>query len=158
VAAVTSTISIRGFAEPVFDLITSARFWPEWHPATRAVFGVTQRPYGRSDVIHEFVQFGGTDLVVSWRVAEHVRPSRVVLEALTARARIAYSFDPSGDAIEFRRDLEYDEPLVRQIAPAIVDLHGLMQEQSEEALRRLKELVERILRDEQAPAPDIDGL
>ena len=38
-AAVVNTIKIGGPAEAVFDLVTTARFWPEWHPATRAVGG-----------------------------------------------------------------------------------------------------------------------
>ena len=41
-AAVVNTIKIGGPAEAVFDLVTTARFWPEWHPATRAVGGLTR--------------------------------------------------------------------------------------------------------------------
>jgi hypothetical protein len=134
----------------VFDLVTSARLWPEWHPATLSVSGVTHQPYQLGDVVHERVRFVGLELDVTWRVAEHVRPSRVVLQAFTSPARIIYSFQARGDAIEFRRELEYDGKLLRHVVPATVDLDGLMQEQSDEGVRRLKELVEGILRDEQA--------
>jgi hypothetical protein len=96
VATVVSVTSISGSAGPVFDLITSARFWPEWHPATRSVSGVTQRPYQLGDVIHERAHFAGLEIVVTWQVAEHARPSRVVLQALTSPARIAYSLEPKG--------------------------------------------------------------
>ena len=36
-AAVVNNIKIGGPAEAVFDLVTTARFWAEWHPATRPV-------------------------------------------------------------------------------------------------------------------------
>jgi hypothetical protein len=154
VTTVVSVTSISGPAGPVFDLITSARFWPEWHPATRSVAGVTQRPYQLGDMIHERAHFAGLEIVVTWQVAEHARPSRVVLQALTSPARITYSLEPKGDAMEFRRQLEYDEGLLRQVVPDVANWGRLMREQSDEGVRRLKELVERILRDEQAAAPD----
>jgi hypothetical protein len=150
VTAVVNVTSITGPAGPVFDLITSARFWPEWHPASRAVFGVTQRPYQLGDVIYERAYFPGVEVVVPWRVVEHARPCRVVLQSLTSPTRITYSLEARGAATEFRRELEYDEALARQAAPVTGDWGRLMDAQSEEGLRRLKELVERILREEQA--------
>jgi len=37
-------VTIGGPPERVFDLVTTARYWPDWHPATLAVGGVTERP------------------------------------------------------------------------------------------------------------------
>ena len=144
--SIVAVTRIAGAPGPVFDLITSARFWPEWHPATLSVSGVTQRPYQLGDVIHERVRFGGPEIGVTWSVAEHKRPFRVVLQALTAPARITYSLEPGDNATVFSRELEYDAQSLGEIA----DLDKLMQQQSEDGVRRLKELVERILRDEQA--------
>jgi uncharacterized protein YndB with AHSA1/START domain len=153
--SIVAVTRIIGPAGPVFDLITSARFWPQWHPATLSVSGVTQRPYRLGDVIHERVRFAGTETSVSWRVAEHERPSHVVLQALTAPARITYSLEPKGDATVFSRELEYDAPSLRQATQEIANLDTLMQQQSEEGVRRLKELVERILRDEQVAGASV---
>ena len=139
----------------MFDLVTSARFWSEWHPATRAVYGVTQRPYRLGDLIHERVVFGGIEMVVSWRVAEHIGPSRVVLQSLTSRARITYAFEAEGDAVAYRRDLEYDGALLRQAISGVGDWDALMQAQSDEGVGRLKALVERILREERADPPAV---
>jgi hypothetical protein len=126
-ATVVTVTSIRGPAEAVFDLITSARFWPEWHPATRAVGGVTQRPYRLGDMIQERVHFAGFELAVTWRVAEHASPSRVVLQSLASPARITYALEPRGDVIEFRRELEYDEAcrFNRTPWPSLLDLRGV---------------------------------
>jgi hypothetical protein len=82
-----------------------------------------------------------------------VRPSRIVLRSATPPARIIYTFEARGGATEFRRELEYDETAFR---PAVSDpsvLARLMHAQSEEALRRLKELMEGILREEAAGFP-----
>ena len=32
--------------DAVFDVVTTARFWPEWHPATRGVEGTSTIPPG----------------------------------------------------------------------------------------------------------------
>ena len=151
---VSVTTRINGPAGPVFDLVTSARFWPEWHPATLSVSGVIHQPYQLGDIVHERVRFAGLELEVTWRVAEHLRPARVVLQALTSPARITYSFEMRGDAIEFRRELEYDEALLMHVVPGADHLRTLMQSQSDEGVRRLKELVEQRLRDERLAATD----
>jgi hypothetical protein len=152
---VVSTTSITGPAGPVFDLVTSARFWPQWHPATLSVSGVIHQPYQLGDVVHERVRFAGLELGVTWRVAEHVRPARVVLQALTSPTRITYSFETRDDAVDFRRELEYDEALLTQVLPGSDNLRSLMQKQSDEGVRRLKELVEQRLRDEQLAAAEL---
>ena len=154
-AIVVTVTSINGPAGPVFDLVTSARYWPEWHPATLSVSGVIHQPYQLGDIVHERVRFAGFELDVTWRVAEHVRPASVVLQALTSPARITYSFESRGDAIEFRRELEYDEALLAQALPGADNVRSLMQSQSDEGVRRLKELVEQRLREEQLAAADL---
>jgi hypothetical protein len=152
-AFLTSATTIDGPIGPVFDLVTSARFWAEWHPATQAVYGVTQRPYRLGDVIHERVKFGGLELVVSWRVAEHEVPRRVLLQSLSSTALIIYTFEDRGSSVAYRRDLDYDSALLRAAIPSVGDWDALMQAQSDEGVARLKALVERILADERAVPP-----
>lgn len=138
-------VQIRGPATAVFDLVTSARFWPQWHHASRAVAGVTQRPYQLGDIIYEHVSFGNNNIQeFQWRVAEHIRPVRVVLQADNKPARITYAFAAEGSGVLFTRVLEYDagnQPAVRRSAPA----EERSAEQPQRILLRLKELVESIL-------------
>ncbi len=147
VASIVSTVSIVGPAVAVFDLVTTARFWPEWHPASRAVGGVIQRPYQMGDLIHERGEVNGIAFQIRWRVVEHVRPVRVVLQAETLPFRILYAFHTRNGTTEFRRELEYDTAAFTAAADPEAMVR-LLHAQSEEALRRLKELVERILRAE----------
>ena len=148
-AAVVNNIKIGGPAEAVFDLVTTARFWAEWHPATRAVGGVTQRPYRLGDTVQEKGQLGPSEFLVTWKVIEHASPTRIVLECQTPPAKIAYTFRPCDGGVEYSRSLEYDETSLHAVAPNPRAIEEFMHRQSEEALGRLKALVEKILREEE---------
>lgn len=91
-ASVVNSVTINGAAAPVFDLVTTARFWPQWHPASQAVGGVTQRPFQLGDRIHERGQIASMDFQVTWKVVEHVRPNRIVLECDTPPAGLPTPF------------------------------------------------------------------
>lgn len=146
-ATVTNTVTIKGSPGAVFDLITTARFWPQWHPATRGVGGVVERPYGAGDLVHERGRVGDADFETTWKVIEHVRPSKVVLESQTARARITYTFKRAKGTTTFTRKLEYET----ENFASVKDLEKIMRDQSAKALAQLKALVEKILSEEAKP-------
>lgn len=148
-AIVVNTIAIAGGLEPVFDLVTTARLWPQWHPATVAVGGVTERPFLLGDVIRERGQAAGLPFVLAWIVVEHARPQRIVIESHEPPARIAYTFRQHASAVEFTRELEYDPAVFRATVPDAAELQRGMHAQSQQALEQLKKLVEGILRKEQ---------
>ena len=45
----------------VFDIVTTARFWPRWHPATRGVEGDVDEPARLGDKIIEHVTIAGIE-------------------------------------------------------------------------------------------------
>ena len=142
---VNQCILIRGPMDRVFDLVTTARYWPDWHPATLGVSGVVETPMQLGDSIHERARIGGTVGENDWVVVEHVHPSRVVLRMPGTRLgdlQIVYRFAPRGDGVEFTRELEFDLTNL----PPNVDKSAIeqqMEADSAEALRRLKNLIER---------------
>src|SRR5207249_3243375 len=140
VVAVENQVRIVGPLAAVFDLVTTARFWPRWHPASRAVAGVIERPYQLGDVIYERVSFGNKLVNFTWRVAEHVRPQRVVLQAEIADARISYSFAAEGPAVLFTRVLHYNPAAIHSVP--IHRPQGRDASQQQHFPYRLKELVE----------------
>src|SRR5438046_7082022 len=73
--AVVNTVTINGAPKAVFDLITTARLWPQWHPATKGVGGGVERPYGLGDLIHERGRIGDKDCERTWNAGEYPRPS-----------------------------------------------------------------------------------
>jgi hypothetical protein len=147
-ASVISTIRIEGPIEPIFDLVTTTRFWPQWHPATLDVGGVTERPILLNDVVRERARIGEHTYEGNWTVIEHQRPSRVVLRGESGRIQITYLFQARGEATEFRRVLEYQPEDFAGSAPDPQAVEKLMIRQSEEAAQKLKRLVEGILREE----------
>jgi len=147
-SSVVTTVWIDGPIEPIFDLVTTTRFWPQWHPATIEVGGVTERPVLSGDVVRERAQIGAKVYDGNWTVVEHQRPSRVVLRGESGRVQITYLFQAHGTATEFRRVLEYR---AEDFGAGVDDpeaLQKLMHQQSEEALHKLKQLVESILKEE----------
>lgn len=147
---VVKSILMRGALDRVFDIVTTAKYWTEWHPATQAVSGAIDQPMQLGDRIRERAKIGGIIAENDWTVVECVRPSRVVLRmpgTALGDLEIAYAFAPRGTAIEFTRTLQFDltnlPPLFDRAA-----LERQMDSDSDQAVRRLKALVERMLASE----------
>jgi uncharacterized protein YndB with AHSA1/START domain len=127
----------------VFDVVTTARFWPEWHPATRGVEGDIGHPARPGDQIIEHVTIAGIHGSGTWTVVEHERPHRLALETDLAfgHLRISYQLTTvDGGRTRFQRDLDFPE-LGPQVSAA-------MQAQSAEGITSLARLVQR-----EIPAP-----
>ena len=128
----------------VFDVVTTARFWPEWHPATQEVEGDIDHPAGLGDRIIEHVTIAGITGTGTWTVVEHDPPHSLALESVLGdnRLRISYRLDAVGDgATRFQRDLDFPE-----LGP---HLGATMEGQSAEGVANLARL---ILREVPAPA------
>ena len=145
--AVVNTVTINGAPKAVFDLITTARLWPQWHPATKGVGGVVERPYGLGDMIHERGRIGDKDFETTWKVVEYARPSKIVLQSQNAPTRITYTFTPGKGMTVFTRKLEYKA----ENFAAVKELEKVMRDQSEQGVKQLKALVEKILSEEAKP-------
>jgi len=142
---VANSIAIDGPIESVFDLVTTTRYWPEWHPATEAVSGQTERPLALADQVTERAVIGGRVHEGTWTVTEHSRPSHVVLQIEGGRIQITYRFTAAERATDLRRELRYRP---QDFAGGADDPGGLeqrMRAQSQLALERLKPQVESVL-------------
>ena len=152
---VTNTVRILGQADAVFDLMTTARLWPQWHPATTAVGGVVERPFQLGSIVREQAQIGQHLRQGNWTVVEHERPRHVLLRMEGDRLHIRYDLIADGDSAVLIRQLEFHPEDFAGSLPNPALLVSLMQSQSEEALVKLKHLVERILQTERELTPSI---
>ena len=145
--SIENKIEIKGQPVRVFDVVTTAKYWPQWHPATLAVSGAIDHPMQLGDTIYEQVNIFGIPGLVEWKVVELEQPSSVKLDGhslLFAGATIRYQFESRGDSVRFTRTLDY----------AFLGLGGpldsiwikpIMTRQSAVAVRNLKAMVERQL-------------
>jgi hypothetical protein len=62
--------------------------------------------------------------------------------------QIIYSFNPQGNVTEYTRELKYNLEDLKSISPDPNEVNRLMRAQSEQAVKQLKQLVEKILGDE----------
>lgn len=144
---VTKNILLRGNANRIFDLVTTAKYWTQWHPATVGVSGAIEHPMQLGDKIRERARIAGIEAEGDWTVAELERPTRVVLKMLGTRLgdlQISYRFVPRGEDVEFTRELEFDASKLPALIPASL-VERQMDSDSAEALKRLKALIERII-------------
>ncbi len=129
--------------DAVFNVVTTARFWPEWHPATRGVAGDVGQPARLGDQIIEHVTIAGIQGSGTWTVVEHDRPHHLALETDLAAGhlRISYQLTTVGAGrTRFQRDLDFPD-----LGPQV---STVMEAQSAEGIGRLARLVQR-----QVPAP-----
>jgi hypothetical protein len=140
---VQNEVVIDGPIDQVFDQVTTTASWPEWHPATIAVGGVTDRPIQLGDQIHERARIGGQEYEGDWTVVEHQRPIRLRMVVPGSGTGITYVFAVEApSATRFTRTLEFDPTAFAGSAADPTVLERLMFTQSQEALGKLKRLVE----------------
>ena len=105
------------------------------YPRVTKVGGVTERPFTLGDRIFEQGRIGKQDFQTSWKVVEHVRFSRVVLQSEKSSTRISYSFEKQEGGTRFTRNLEYNLKNLASIASSSSGTEELMQTQSKQARR-----------------------
>jgi hypothetical protein len=94
---------------------------------TTAASGVTERPYLLGDRIVERGRIGQGNFEATWKVAEHVRPRRVVLQSESSPVQIIYSFNARGNVTEYTRELKYNVEDLTSISPDPNKVNRLMQ-------------------------------
>jgi hypothetical protein len=136
VPSVSDSIDCAGPVEAVFDLVTTAKWWPQWHPATRSVEGDVEHPAQLGDRITEHVVIAGMEGTGTWTVVARDRPRRLVLAAdlPMGRFQISYQFTSSSDGgrTQMRRDLVFPE-----LGPAVGEAMRVQSAEGMECLGRL---------------------
>lgn len=145
ISSIVNQIEINGPLADVFDLVTTTRYWPQWHPATIGVGGVTERPFRLGDQVQERAQIGEQIYEGIWTVVEYQHPVQATLRMQSGRIQISYTFYPEGQATVYQRELTFYPADFQASVADPVRLEKLMHAQSEQALRKLKTLVEQLL-------------
>jgi hypothetical protein len=146
---IETAVLIGADCATVHAYATNAALWHEWHPATRAVQGVPNRPLVLGESIVEHIAAGGRHFTAAWKVIAVEAPHLWVIatDAREGSARIVYTVAadaaaPGQPRALFRRTLEFRSnwSWLRWVDPLIA--RWVLGPQSRRALDRLKRAIE----------------
>jgi len=139
------SIHIKQPVEKVFDYITTASNWPEWHPSTVRVSGAVFHPALEGETIVETVRFGIARDRFTWKVEERQASNRWAISATSERyrlkVRISYTLTPEDGGTLWEREMFFDIRKSLQLLDNLL-FSRLVKRNSETAVRRLKEVME----------------
>jgi len=144
-----NSIDIAAQPPQVFAYVATPANWPRWHPASRAVSGITDRTPAVGESVIETYEIGEYHDTVTWTTVELEAPRRwrfTTRGAHGGSAEIAYSLSPTAAGTHFRREMFYRGP---NLAFAIVDrlkLRDINARDSATALANVKRDVEAALK------------
>jgi uncharacterized protein YndB with AHSA1/START domain len=143
---VVASIEIGAPIERVFDYATTSGNWPCWHPVSRAVSGATDHSAAPGERITEEIETGGRRWRAFWTVVERTPPHRWVIEGAAeggGSATLTYRLTPRDGGTHFERELVYRMPNRWLAVIDVLVIRRRMAAQSAEALRRIKDILER---------------
>jgi uncharacterized protein YndB with AHSA1/START domain len=151
-----TTTDIEAPIEEVFDYVTTPGNWPSWHPSSLGVSGATDHSLQVGEEVTEEFLVAGRRGRVGWTVREREAPRRWVIDGKVeagGRGTITYTLTPHHAGTTFEREFVYTvpNPLLRLLDRLV--LRRRIEAESAEALRRLKEALEK---EPTGPTPNSD--
>jgi uncharacterized protein YndB with AHSA1/START domain len=140
-----NAVVIRAPIEEVFVFATTPASWPQWHPASKAARGAVDHSLEPGKRLVEEIATSGYRGQVTWVVREREPPRRWVIEGeggTGGHALLTYNLTGQPGGTRFERELVYRMPNAWYALLDILFIRRRMAAQSEEALRRLKALLE----------------
>lgn len=106
---VTTTVTIPVPAPELFALVTNARQWTRWHPATASVRDTPDRPLVLGESVVESIRAAGRSFDARWVVVECDAPRRWIIatDSPQGSAWIEYTLEPQGAGTRFTRRLRW---------------------------------------------------
>jgi uncharacterized protein YndB with AHSA1/START domain len=142
---IVTQIHIDRAMEEVFDFLTTPGNWPRWHPSSLGVRGAVDHSLDVGEQVTEEYRVAGQTGTAVWTVRERAAPVRWVIDGVAEsgnEATITYTLTGDPHGTQFHRELELtklpalDPKMDRTAFQRVVD------EESTEALRRLKKVLE----------------
>jgi Polyketide cyclase / dehydrase and lipid transport len=146
---IETEVAVNASCGAVHAFATNAARWGRWHPATRSVDAVPDRPLGLGETVVEHIAAAGRRFSATWTVVAVDAPRLWVIVTDTPQglARITYRLTagpgPGGASVtQFRRTLEFrSRPwLLGRLDPLM--RRWVLVPQSRRALDNLKRVVE----------------
>lgn len=141
----------------VFSYITQARFWPLWHVDSKAVGGVTDRPYVLGDVIYEKGLTDGQDFGLFWHVVEWEKDKKVVLYDKKTNTYLRYTFTEENGITTYSRESKMDRDVLMKLGFKNPDaIVKASEDASNASVIRLQEHIRGLIESEKTSMPKED--
>jgi uncharacterized protein YndB with AHSA1/START domain len=141
-----TTIRVEEPPERLFEYVTTPGNWPAWHPSSLGVSGATDHSLEPGEKVTEEYTVAGRRGRVIWTVREREAPRRWVIAGEVeggGGGTITYSMTPDVGGTIFERDFVYTMPNALLALLDRLVLCRRVEAESAEALRRLKDVLER---------------
>ena len=141
-----TTIRVEEPPERLFEYVTTPGNWPAWHPSSLGVSGATDHSLEPGEKVTEEYTVAGRRGRVIWTVREREAPRRWVIAGKVeggGGGTITYSMTPDAGGTIFERDFVYTMPNALLALLDRLVLRRRVEAESAEALRRLKDVLER---------------
>jgi uncharacterized protein YndB with AHSA1/START domain len=137
-------VDIAAPPERVFAYVATPANWPRWHPASRAVSGITARTPGVGESVTESFEIAGRTGEAVWITRELDVPRQWRFEADSSGggARILYTLQATPGGTRFTRDIHYRGPNLLFGIFNAVRIRRVMEEDSAAAVANVKRDVE----------------
>lgn len=141
----SDTVIARAPAE-VFDFVASPANWPRWHPSSIAVSGALDHPLQVGEQVIEDYIVAGRRGRATWTVTDSDAPRRWRIDGHSeggGRAWITYTLTEQAGMTRFERTMLYRMPnlLAAMLDPLLT--RDKIAAESAQAVRQLKEVLER---------------
>lgn len=149
---IVTVVPIARESTAVFDYVTTPAHWPAWHPSSLSVSGATDHSLDIGERTTEEFRVAGRRGEVVWTVVERKRPEKWTIDG-TIEGRpagtVSYALTPDTDGedgnggTEFERTFTYRSPTLWFALLNAVLLRAKIQAESDEAVDRLKDILEK---------------
>ncbi|HEX6385066.1 MAG TPA: SRPBCC family protein [Anaerolineae bacterium] len=131
----------------VFEYVSTPGNWPQWHPSSLGVSGVTDRSLQMGEQVTEEFRVAGRHGHAVWTVTEREAPRRWVIEGQIAGrdsgGTVSYTLTPRDGGTFFEREFVYPTRGLLFTLLNWLFIRHRVQGESDEAARRLKAVLER---------------
>jgi hypothetical protein len=142
---ILTAASIGRAPATLFDFVTTPVHWPAWHPSSLSVSGQTDHPLDIGEQVTEEFRVAGRRGRVVWTVTAREYPAKWSIDGVIdgrAAGTVTYTLTQEANGTRFQREFTYGAPsLWFAIANRLV-LRSKIQSESDEAVARLKILLE----------------
>lgn len=142
---VVNRIEIAAPPERVFNYVTTPANWPRWHPASRAVRGITDRTPKVGENVIETFEIAGRRDDATWTTVELDSPHRWVIYSSASgggSARIVYTISAKGGGTLWERDITYRGSNLLFGLLNLLQIRAVMESDSAKALANVKRELE----------------